>query len=120
MTPSPRDRSLAGRVAVVTGASRGIGKGIALALAAHGATVSVTGRTVSAGMHPLAGTVGENTVADEIASNRTEPSKWRPGIVTATHGVACSARGDLFVSEFNLAGRVHRFAAQAGGANPSP
>ena len=68
----------------------------------------------------VAGTLGENTVADEIASNRTEPSKWRPGIVTAPHGVAFNARGDLFVSEFNLAGRVHRFAAQAGGATSSP
>ena len=37
---------LRGRVAVVTGASRGIGKGIALALGAAGATVYVTGRTL--------------------------------------------------------------------------
>ena len=37
--------SLAGRVAVVTGASRGIGKGIALELGAAGATVYLTGRT---------------------------------------------------------------------------
>ncbi len=33
------------RVAVVTGASRGAGKGIALALGEAGATVYVTGRT---------------------------------------------------------------------------
>jgi NAD(P)-dependent dehydrogenase (short-subunit alcohol dehydrogenase family) len=32
---------------VVTGASRGIGKGIALALGERGATVYVTGRTVT-------------------------------------------------------------------------
>ena len=51
--------SLTGKIAVVTGASRGIGKGIALALGAEGATVYVTGRTVTPGSYPLPGTVGE-------------------------------------------------------------
>lgn len=45
------------RVAIVTGASRGIGKGIALELGASGAIVYVTGRSVDAG--PIPGTVGE-------------------------------------------------------------
>jgi len=36
-----------------------MGKGIALALGAQGATVYVTGRTVETGHHPLPGTVGE-------------------------------------------------------------
>jgi len=51
--------SLSGKVAVVTGASRGVGKGVALALADQGATVYVTGRTVTPGSHPLPGSVGE-------------------------------------------------------------
>lgn len=40
-------KSLQGRVAIVTGASRGIGKGCALELAGAGTTVYVTGRTIS-------------------------------------------------------------------------
>ena len=51
--------SLSGKVAVVTGASRGVGKGIVLALADQGATVYVTGRTITPGTQALAGTIGE-------------------------------------------------------------
>ena len=46
-------------VAVVTGASRGAGLGIAHALGSHGCTVYVTGRTTQAGQSSLAGTIGE-------------------------------------------------------------
>ena len=51
------------KVAVVTGASRGIGKGTACALAEHGATVYVTGRTLNPGGHTLPGSL-EETVAE--------------------------------------------------------
>jgi NAD(P)-dependent dehydrogenase (short-subunit alcohol dehydrogenase family) len=46
-------------VAVVTGASRGAGLGIAHALGSHGCTVYVTGRTEKAGQSSLGGTIGE-------------------------------------------------------------
>jgi NAD(P)-dependent dehydrogenase (short-subunit alcohol dehydrogenase family) len=40
-----QDKKLVGKVAVVTGASRGVGRGVACVLGEHGATVYVTGRT---------------------------------------------------------------------------
>jgi NAD(P)-dependent dehydrogenase (short-subunit alcohol dehydrogenase family) len=46
-------------IAVVTGASRGAGKGIAIALGETGATVYVTGRSSADGDSPYGGTVTE-------------------------------------------------------------
>jgi NAD(P)-dependent dehydrogenase (short-subunit alcohol dehydrogenase family) len=47
------------RIAVVTGASRGAGAGIASALGSHGYTVYLTGRTERSGESVLAGTIQE-------------------------------------------------------------
>jgi NAD(P)-dependent dehydrogenase (short-subunit alcohol dehydrogenase family) len=56
MQHKSQDRPLAGCVAVVTGASRGAGRGIALEMGAAGATVYVTGRSTRA--QPAAGYEG--------------------------------------------------------------
>ena len=58
------------RVVVVTGASRGAGRGVALALGATGATVYVTGRTRREGDAPLPGTVEATAAAVTAAGGR--------------------------------------------------
>lgn len=55
------------RVAVVTGASRGAGRGIAIALGTHGYDVYVTGRTQRPGQSALGGTIHETAEAVSAA-----------------------------------------------------
>jgi len=52
--------------------------------------------------------IGANT-EQGTGTNKIPPDQWRPGLVLSPHGVAVNQRGDLYVSEFNAFGRVHRF-----------
>jgi citronellol/citronellal dehydrogenase len=58
---------LDGKVAIVTGASRGIGAEIASRFGAEGAAVAVVARTTGPGQSPLEGTIGETAAAIEAA-----------------------------------------------------
>ncbi len=61
--------NLHGKVAVVTGASRGAGRGIALALGDAGVTVYVAGRTVRGGTPPADGAPGTiDDTAQEVTA----------------------------------------------------
>jgi len=77
------------KVAVVTGASRGAGKGIALALGASGMTVYVTGRSTSVSLGRLRDTLLPGTILETAAQ------------ITALGGrgvaVACDHRDDAAV-----------------------
>ncbi len=73
---------LDGRVAVVTGASRGLGKAIAKALAAEGAAVAVVARTEQVWDDRLPGTIGETV-----------------GEIADAGGRAVAVRADLLVRE---------------------
>ncbi len=66
---------LEGKIALVTGATRGVGKGIAIALGESGATVYITGRSLepSDSAHKLSGSLPETQAAIEEAGGKCIP-----------------------------------------------
>ena len=89
--PMTARRVLDGHTAVVTGASRGIGRAIAQRLAAEGAMVVVTGRTLVADSGPYAGSLTETVQIIEeqggsvvaVAADLSDPEADRSAILRA-------------------------------------
>ena len=71
-------RRLEGRASIVTGASRGLGRAIAVALAAEGAAVAVVSRTEQVWDERLPGTIGD-TVAEIQSAGGRDTSRRIPG-----------------------------------------
>ena len=86
---------LAGRVAIITGAGQGIGEAIAIAYAAAGAQVVITGRT-NAKLEEVSGKIlaagGEVLVAAALAGNREDADK------TVALAIAKWGRVDVLVN----------------------
>lgn len=87
--------NLNGKIALVTGATRGVGKGVALELAEAGAIVYVTGRTVSEE------TFGANERAIPIHCDHTHDSE-----VEAVFRQISKEQGRLDVLVNNVWGRL--------------
>jgi NAD(P)-dependent dehydrogenase (short-subunit alcohol dehydrogenase family) len=93
-------QTCAGRVAIVTGASRGIGQAIAVRLAAEGARVGVVGRDDASRNHELPGSLDETL-----------------DLVRRAGGEALPVYADLGDPDFDR-GRIVRQVGQAFGAPP--
>ena len=93
------DKPLAGRVAIVTGAGRGIGRSIALALARHGAAVALAARTRS----ELASVQAEiEGMGERAASFRTDVSAEGDVIALVRDTVALFGRLDIVVNNAGI------------------
>ena len=70
---------LDGKVALVTGASRGIGAEIARRFGAEGAAVAVAARTTQGAPSALPGTIDETAAADRRGGRHRDRDRGRPG-----------------------------------------
>ncbi len=98
---SGKERPLAGRHAVVTGGGRGLGVGIAAALAARGAAVSVLGRTAQT----LEATAAKLAQAHGVATGAAVADIADAASITAAINACIDARGrvDILVNNAGIA-----------------
>lgn len=102
-----RTGPLAGQVAVVTGAARGIGRGIATRLVRDGATVFIADRDI--------GTA--STTARELGASATTDGRAAAVELDASDRAAIESVVDEVISD---AGRLDIFVANAGIGGPTP
>ncbi len=102
------EHALAGKVAVVTGASRGIGRAIAERLASEGATVVLAARSVDRSVNELTGTLQEAAAAVE--------KNGGTAILIACDVENADSRAHLIDETIRQAGRIDILVNNAGRA----
>jgi NAD(P)-dependent dehydrogenase (short-subunit alcohol dehydrogenase family) len=108
MTVNEAQKTLTGRVAIVTGASRGIGSGIARRLGSAGATVVVTARSLEQSKDGLSGTLQETASLIERAGGKA--------IAIACDLESAESRAQLISQTISGAGRIDILVNNAGRA----
>jgi 3-oxoacyl-[acyl-carrier protein] reductase len=103
---------LKGKVAIVTGASRGIGRGIAERLGSAGATVVISARSLSASHDGLDGTLQETAAAIEAAGGKA--------IALACDVESAESRANLIKEVIDRCGRIDILINNAGRALHEP
>ena len=118
---------LAGHGAIVTGASRGLGRAIAVAMAAEGAAVAVVARTETQWDERLPGTIGETVAAIEAAGGRAVAIRadlLEPGDLPRLVDEARAALGPITIlvnnAAFTAPGRPPAAGAPAKPKHPPP
>ena len=103
---------LKGKVAIVTGASRGIGRGIAERLGSAGATVIISARSLETSHDGLSGTLKETAAAIEAAGGKA--------IALACDVEDATSRANLIAETIARAGRLDILVNNAGRALHEP
>src|SRR5262245_55417762 len=94
------DRELNGRVALVTGSARNIGRAIAMTLADAGAAVMITARQSSSATEEVAAEIRDKGgQAAAMLADVGDPSSAK-GLVDAT--LACFGRLDILVNNASI------------------